>query len=125
MRMREPFSFMLLSNLSNITILPEFWIRCSSVVYGGPGSYQLHTGYNQLCDQMIREKPYCAIEEVWVTCHFSQLHDHIHKPCLSLFLASETIDRVNVLLKHATVPLSLHIRQANINVNLLFCRDNH
>jgi hypothetical protein len=66
-------------------------------------------------------RAYCAIEEVRVACHFSQLHDHIHEPCLALLLAGKTIDCINVLFKHATVPLALHVRQANINVDLLFC----
>jgi hypothetical protein len=63
---------------------------------------------------------YCAIEEVRVACHFSQLHDHIHEPCLALFLASQAIDSVNILFEHAAIPLSLHVRQTHINVNLLF-----
>lgn len=66
---------------------------------------------------------YRAIKEVWVTGHFPQLHDHIHESCLALLLASKTINCINVLFKHATVPLSLHIRQANINVDLLFYGD--
>ncbi len=35
----------------------------------------------------ITEETYRAIEEVRVACYFSQLHDHIHEPCLALFFA--------------------------------------
>ena len=56
-----------------------------------------------------------------MACYFSQLHDHIHEPCLALFLARQAIDSVNVLFEHAPIPLSLHVCQTNINVYLLFC----
>jgi len=88
-------------------------------VYGGPGSYKSNTEDNQLSFKAIGGTTYRAIEEVRVACYFSQLHNHIHEPCLALFLASKAIDRIDVLFKHTTVPFPLHIRQANVNVNLL------
>lgn len=77
-------------------------------------------GQGQLHVNVWESKTHRAIKKVWVACHFPQLHDHVHESCLALFLPSETINCIYVLFKHATVPLSLHIRQTNINVDFLF-----
>ena len=43
--------------------------------------------------------------------------DSEHQPDISTL----TIDRINILLKHGTIPLPLHLCKANVDIDLLFC----
>jgi len=81
---------------------------------------------------------YCAIKQVWMTGHFAQLHDNIHKTSFAFLLAgqtcksvrqakylqcieSHTIDSVYVFLENRTIPFALHLRQPNVDVDFLLC----
>jgi hypothetical protein len=68
------------------------------------------------------------------------LHDHIHQTCLALALSCETcseddempskeeaaimftIHRIDVLLQNGLIPLSLHLSQPDIDIDLLLAR---
>ncbi len=62
-----------------------------------------------------------AIKEVWVVATLSQLHKHVEKADLVSFLASR-VDQIEVLHENLRVELTLHLAQANINLNLLLWR---
>jgi hypothetical protein len=71
MSTREPFSFIALRSLSRMSILPELWTRCSSVVYGGPGSWRINLA--DLLGDPARETTYRAIEKIGMTSDLAQL----------------------------------------------------
>ena len=59
-----------------------------------------------------------AVEEVRVTCHLTQLHDHVHETRLALLLAGQAVDGVDILFKHRAIPFPLHLGERNEDVNL-------
>jgi hypothetical protein len=71
MSTREPFSFIALRSLSRMSILPELWTRCSSVVYGGPGSWRTYSV--DLLGNPAQETTYRAVEEIGMTSDLAQL----------------------------------------------------
>lgn len=64
---------------------------------------------------------YGSVEEVGMTGNLTQLHDHVHEPRLTLLLPSQSVHSVDILLQDRTVPLALHIGQADVNIDLLLC----
>lgn len=50
---------------------------------------------------------------------FSKLHDDVEQSSLRLSLATGSIDRINILLENLLVPLDLHLRHSQVNINLL------
>jgi len=69
------------------------------------------------------ECTHCAVEQVRMTGHLTQLHDHVHQARLAFLFAGQTIDGVDIFLKHGAIPLPLHVRQRDIDVNFLLYDD--
>src|SRR5258706_13408698 len=119
MSTREPFSFMLLKSLSRMTILPPLWIKCSSVVYGGPGSAPSKRYGWQVTLRSL--KTHQSDQRLDVEMIETNLHDDVHQPRLAFLATSQAIDCVDILLEDRAIPLPLHIRQANVDVDLNLC----
>lgn len=60
------------------------------------------------------------VQRSWKEENSAHLHDHVHKSCLSFFLASQTIHCIDIFFKYRPVPLPLHITKTNIDVNFFF-----
>lgn len=56
---------------------------------------------------------------VRVIATLSKLHDNVEKPRFSLLFARRPIDSVNILFQDHSVPFSLHVGHANVDVDLL------
>jgi hypothetical protein len=79
-----------------------------------------------------------TIKQVRMAGNLPQLHDHVHESCLPFLLARETyivdknisyaisrlhtINSIYIFLKNGSIPLPLHVSQANIDIDFLFCR---
>lgn len=72
------------------------------------------------------QRTHRSIEEVRVASDLAQLHNHVHEPSLALLLSGQAVDSIDILLENGTVPLALHVRQADVDVDLLLCnRQTH
>jgi hypothetical protein len=78
-----------------------------------------------------------GIKDEWVK-WMTRLHDHVHQPRLALLLSRQTwnhrqydrarmegraltIDSIDILLEDRTIPLPLHFRKPDVDVDLFLC----
>lgn len=52
----------------------------------------------------------------------TDLHDHVHESGLALFLPRKAVDGIDILLEHRSIPLALHFRKADVDIDLLLCK---
>ena len=48
------------------------------------------------------------------------LHDDVHQAILILLLAGQAVDSLDILFQHRPIPLALHVRETDVNVDFLF-----
>lgn len=80
---------------------------------------------SRIVDQVLVSREwgwFGAIEEIWVVCTFSKVHKNVHQPSLLNF--SGTVYNVNVLHQDLRVPLTLHLRQSNVDLDLFLRKES-
>ena len=58
-----------------------------------------------------------TIEKIWMIGALSQMHQNIHQPHFTTALVATSIQNVDILEKNLFVPVLLHLRHRNVDVD--------
>lgn len=75
------------------------------------------TVVNNMLFCCVRRARLSTVKKIWVIGTFSQMHQNVHKAHFPTALIAASVKNVDILEENLFVPLLLHLRHGNVDVN--------